>query len=382
MAPGSSSSAAASGAPAKVGLIGCGQISGKYLENARRFEAFDVIAVADTRPEAARARAAEFGVLKTLSVDQLLADPEVELVINLTPHRVHGEVGRQVLEAGKHLYSEKPLSIYRQEARRLLDVASQRGLRVGAAPDTFFGGAWQTARKLIDEGAIGKPVGAFASLHARPPKRRAPSGGEYVSFYLTDFFEYGNSWAFDRGPYYLHALINLLGPITRVTGSARKTWEQRERGGTLMKVNAPSHVAGVFDFANGAVCQFLMTADVYATGLPHIEIYGTEGSLRCIDPNHFGGTLHLRRPDSPELIPVESQFGYQENSRGVGVADMAAAIRTGRPHRATGEMGYHVVDVVNAIHEASAESRHLALETTCVRPAPLPLGLVDWHIDA
>jgi predicted dehydrogenase len=149
-----------------------------------------------------------------------------------------------------------------------------------------------------------------------------------------------------------------------------------------MKVNAPSHVAGVFDFANGAVCQFLMTADVYATGLPHIEIYGTEGSLRCIDPNHFGGTLHLRRPDSPELIPVESQFGYQENSRGVGVADMAAAIRTGRPHRATGEMGYHVVDVVNAIHEASAESRHLALETTCVRPAPLPLGLVDWHIDA
>ncbi len=367
---------------AKVGIIGCGQISARYLENARRFEAFDVVAVADARPEAARARAAEFGVPRAAGVDELLDDAAVEIVVNLTPHRAHGEVGRKVLEAGKHLYNEKPLAIYREEARRLLHLAGQKGLRVGAAPDTFFGGAWQTARRLIDEGEIGEPVGAFANLHARPPSRSAPNEGEYVSFYLTDFFEYGGGWAFDRGPYYLHALINLLGPVRRVTGSARKTWEERERGGKRLPVNAPSHVAGLLDFANGAVCQFLMTADVYPTGLPHVEVYGTEGSLRCIDPNNFGGQLYLRKPDGQELLPVESRFGYTGNCRGVGVADMAVAIRSGRPHRASGEMGYHVVDIINAIHESSDQGRHVALESTCARPAPLPPGLPDWTIDA
>jgi predicted dehydrogenase len=367
--------------PARVGIIGCGTISARYLENAKRFQDFEIVAVADTRLEAAQARASEFGVPKALSVDALLADPDVEMVISLTPHRVHAAVGRQVLESGKHLYSEKPLMIHREDGRQLLALAAQKGLRIGAAPDTFFGGAWQTARKLIDEGAIGVPVAAFASLHARPPGRGAPKAGEYVSFYLTDFFEYGGGWAFDRGPYYLHALINLLGPVQRVTGSARKTWEERERAGTMLKVNAPSHVAGLLDFASGPVCQFLMTADVYATGLPHVEIYGSEASLRCVDPNNFGGTLYLRKADSPDLIPVESQFGYNENSRGVGVADMAAAIRSGRPHRASGQMGFHVIDIVNAIHEASDQGRHVDLESTCDRPAPLPTGLPDWTID-
>ncbi len=367
--------------PAKVGIIGCGQISGKYLENSKHFQAFDVVAVADTRPEAAQARAAEYGIAKALSPDELLADPEVELAIVLTPHRVHGPVGAKVLEAGKHVYIEKPLAVYREEAKKLLDLAKQHGLRVGGAPDTFFGGAWQTARKLIDEGVIGEPVGAFANLHARPPQRPAPKGGEYVSFYLTDFFEYGGSWAFDRGPYYLHALINLLGPVQRVTGSARIIWAERERAGKMMEVNAPTHVAGILDFAQGAVCQFLLTSAVYATGLPHIEIYGSEASLRCIDPNNFGGTLYLRKADSPELIPIEPQFGYLTNSRGVGVADMVTAIRNGRPQRASGEMAAHVVDIINAIHESSAQGKHVDLETTCKQPAALPQGLADWTID-
>jgi predicted dehydrogenase len=368
--------------PAKVGIVGCGQISGKYLENSKHFQAFDVVAVADTRLDAAQARAAEYEISKALSVEELLRDPEVEIVVNLTPHRVHGPVGLKVLEAGKHIYNEKPLTVYREDGRKLLDLAASSGLRVGGAPDTFFGGAWQTARKLIDEGLIGDPVGAFANLHARPPSRAASQDpNAYVSFYMTDFLEYGGSWAFDRGPYYLHALINLLGPVKRVTGSARRTWEERERGGKMMKVNAPTHVAGILDFASGAVCHFLMTADVYSTGLPHVEVYGTEGSLRCIDPNNFGGTLYLRKPDSAELIPVESRFGYTGNSRGVGVADMAAAIRSGRPHRASGEMAFHVVDIVNAIHESSAEGRHVELQSTCERPAPLPPGLADWTID-
>jgi predicted dehydrogenase len=369
----------------KVGLIGCGTISGIYLQNAKRFQEIEIVACADARLQAAQSRAEEYGVPKACSVEELLADPEIEVVINLTPHLVHAQVGLAALEAGKSIYNEKPLAVYREEGQRMLSLARQKGLRVGGAPDTFFGGAWQTARKLIDQGAIGEPVAAFACLQARrgpqPGRPRPPSPDGYVSFYRTHFFEYGVTWSFDRGPYYLTALINLLGPVSRVTASARKTWEVREDAGTMVEVHAPTHVAGVLDFSNGAVCTVILTADVYATGLPHIEIYGSEASLRCIDPNNFGGTLYLRNADSPDLIPVESEFSYNENSRCAGVADMAVAARNGRPHRASGEMAYHVIDIVNAFHDASRENRHVALASTCERPAPLPAGLADWTID-
>ena len=370
----------------KLGLIGCGAISGIYLQNAKRFKSIEIVACADARLQAAQARAEEYGVPKACSVEELLADPEIEIVINLTPHLAHAEVGLAALKAGKSIYNEKPLAVYREEGQKMLSLAGEKGLRVGGAPDTFFGGAWQTARKLIDQGAIGEPVAAFACLQARrgpqPGRPRPSSPDGYVSFYRTHFWEYGVTWSFDRGPYYLTALINLLGPVSRVTASARKTWEVRDDAGTMVEVHAPTHVAGVLDFSNGAVCTVLLTADVYGTNLPHIEIYGSEASLRCIDPNNFGGTLYLRRPDSPDLIPVESEFGYNENSRGVGVADMAAAIHSGRPHRASGEMAYHVIDVVNAFHDASRENRHVELASTCDQPAPLPAGLADWTIDA
>ncbi len=368
--------------PTQVGVIGCGTISGIYLENSKKLDAIEITTVADVRLDAAQARADEYEIPKAATVEDLLADPEIEIVINLTPHRVHFDVGMQVLNAGKSVYTEKPLAVYRHEANQLLARASSLGLRVGGAPDTFFGGAWQTARKLIDQGVIGEPVGAFANLHARAtPRPRTVRPDGYTSFYMTDFFEYGGSWAFDRGPYYLHALINLLGPISRVTGSARITWPERERGEEMRKVNAPSHIAGLLDFTNGAVCQFLMTADVWQTDLPHIEIYGADASLRCIDPNNFGGTLYLRSGGSREWEPVESQFGYNENSRGIGVADMASAIKNNRMHRASGEMAAHVVDIVNAIHEASEEDCHILLETTCRQPAALPEGLEEWTID-
>jgi predicted dehydrogenase len=280
------------------------------------------------------------------------------------------------------VYNEKPLCVVREDGQRMLALAKEKGLRVGAAPDTFFGGAWQTARKLIDEGAIGEPVGALICLMAyKAPQRQEPEAGPdgYVSFYKTNFFEFGVTWSFDRGPYYLHALINLIGPVRRVTGSAYNPWAKQKEFADV--VQTPTHFAGVFDFANDAVCTFLITSDVHATNLPHIEVYGTEGSLRCIDPNQFGGQLFLRKAESKELEPVECRFGYNENSRGVGIADMAAAIRSGRPHRASGEMAYHVVDIVHALHEASAEGRHIELESTCERPAALPEGLEDWSID-
>lgn len=201
------------------------------------------------------------------------------------------------------------------------------------------------------------------------------------SFYLTDFFELGVTWIFDRGRYYLNAIISLLGPVERVTASARKTWERREGWGGRADVKTPTHSAGVLDFASGAVGTLIITSDVYGTGLTHIEVYGSEGSLRCIDPNRFGGELYLRKPDSPELVPAKSQFGYNENSRGLGIADMAVAIRNGRPHRASGEMACHVIDIIHRFHKASAQGRHVHLASSCVRPAPLPVGLAGWEID-
>jgi predicted dehydrogenase len=373
--------------PMKVGIIGCGMISGIYLQNSKRFEAFEVVACADLRLGAAQSRAAEYDVPKAGSVDELLADPEIELVVILTPHRVHGEVGLAVLEAGKHVYSEKPLVVYREEGQRMLALAEGKGLRVGGAPDTFLGGAYQTARRLIDEGVIGEPVAACACLMGRRPpgafrRRRPPSPDGYVSFIVTDHFEFGGGMVHHMAPYYLHALISLLGPVHRVTGSTKTTWKEREAfDGSMVKVNTPTHIVGLLDFANGAACALLMSSDVYGTGLPHIEIYGSEGSLRCTDPNLFGGQLYLRRPESQELIEVECQHGYNENSRGLGVADMASAIRNGRAHRASGEMAYHTVDIISGIHEASEEKRHIELQSTCARPAPLPPGLMDWTID-
>jgi len=360
--------------PTKVGIIGCGVISAAYLKNSKLFDAFEIIAVADARPEAAQSRATEYDVPKAYSVEELLADPEVEIVINLTPHRSHGEVGIAVLEAGKSVYNEKPLAVYREDGKKMLELAENKGSHVGGAPDTFFGGAWQTARKLIDDGVIGEPVGSFTCLMAynTPQRQQQPEPGEYLNFYRTDFFTFGVTWIFDRGPYYLNALINLLGPVRRVTSSATTRWAE---------VETPTHFAGIMDYANGAVGTLLITSDAHSTGLPHIEIYGTEGSLRCIDPNNFGGQIYLRKPDDRDLVPVKCQYGYNQNGRGVGVADMAVAIRNGRPHRASGEMAYHVIDIVHALHEASNENRHIELESTCAQPAPLPLGLEDWTID-
>jgi predicted dehydrogenase len=368
--------------PTQIGIVGCGAISGIYLQNATQFDAIEVAACADLRLDAARAKAQEHGVPKACTVEELYGDPEIAIVANLTPHRAHGPVGIAALEAGKSVYNEKPLAVYREEGQRMLALAEEKGLRVGGAPDTFLGGAWQTARKLIDEGVIGEPVAAFICLQARvgPRPNRRQGADEYLSFYLTDFFEFGVTWVFDRGPYYLNAIINLLGPVERVTASARKTWDRREGWGGWADVQTPTHFAGVLDFANGAVGTLMITSDVYGTGLPHIEVYGSEGSLRCIDPNRFGGDLYLRKPDSAELVPIESQFGYNDNSRGLGIADMAVAIRNGRPHRASGEMAYHVIDIIHGLHEASAQDRHIYLSSTCARPAPLPVGLPDWEV--
>jgi predicted dehydrogenase len=375
----------------KIGILGCGVISGIYIETIRKFAALDLVAVADARPDAARYRADQYGVPRALTPDELLASPDVALVVNLTPNRLHAQVGSQIVEAGKHLYGEKPLTVHRAEAQQLLARAAEKGLRVGGAPDTFLGGAWQTARKAVDDGLIGQPFAAMACLHwrgasgnessaPRPSSAtRTPAPGS-VSFFSTEAFKYGVTVPFDMGPYYLHALVNLLGPASAVSSATRKVFDEATRFGGTMKVESPTHVAGLLEFASGAVAQVLFSSDVYATGLPHLELYGTEGSLRLPDPNNFPGTVLLRRPESRDLVELPCQHGYNQDSRGVGVADMAAAIARGRPHRAAGEMAAHVVDIVNALHESADQGRRVDLTTTCPQPAPLPTNHPDWVI--
>jgi len=362
----------------KVGIVGCGNISGIYIKNCKAFDILDVVACADIDMKKAKAKAAEFDLPRACTVEKLLADPEIEIVVNLTPPGAHAEVAVAALEAGKCIYNEKPLAISREDGRRILEMADAKGLLVGCAPDTFLGGGLQTCRKLIDDGWIGEPVAATAFMMGHGPEGWHPD---------PDFFyQPGGGPMFDMGPYYLTALVNLIGPIRRVTSSARITFPERiitskPKYGTKIKVNTPTHIAGVMDFANGAVGTIITSFDVWASELPRIEIYGTEGTLSVPDPNTFGGLVRIRRAGAGEWKEVPLAYGYTENSRGVGVADMAYALRYGRSHRASGELAYHVLDVMQSFLDASREGRHVELASSCSRPAPLPLGLKGYVLD-
>jgi predicted dehydrogenase len=354
----------------RVGVIGCGNISGIYLTNCRKLPGLALVACADLDIGRARAKAVEHGI-RAAAVDELLADPDIDLVINLTIPAVHAEVSMSALAAGKHVYTEKPLATRRADGAATLALAREKGLRVGSAPDTFLGGGLQTCRKLIDDGAIGEPVAAVAFMTGHGPEGWHPDP-EF-------FYKPGAGPMFDMGPYYLTALVSLLGPITRVTGSARISFPERTIGsgpkqGQKIAVETPTHVAGVLDFAGGAVATLITSFDVWAANLPRIEIYGSEGSLSVPDPNTFGGPVRIRQAKDKEWRDVPLTHGYTENSRGLGVADMASAIRAGRPHRASGELAYHVLDVMAAFEEASTAGCHVAITSGPPQVEALPTG--------
>jgi predicted dehydrogenase len=365
-------------APVKVGVVGCGNISGIYLKRCSAFEILKVAACADIDLGRAKAKAAEYGVPKAYTTEELLADRDIDIVLNLTIPRAHFAVAMAALKAGKSVYNEKPLALMRQEGKKLLAVARRKGLRVGGAPDTFLGGGLQTCRKLIDDGRIGEPIGATAFMMCHGHESWHPD----PEFY----YKVGGGPMFDMGPYYLTALVALIGPVRRVTGSTRITFPERTitsqpKAGTQVKVDVPTHVVGVLDFANGAIGNIITTFDVWAAELPRIEIYGTEGSLSVPDPNGFGGPVRVRRMGEKEWTEVPLTHGYAENSRGIGVADMAYGLRTGRSHRAGGELAYHVLDIMHAIHDASDKGKHIEPKSTCDRPAPLPTGLREGTLD-
>ena len=362
----------------RIGIIGCGNISKIYCEAPASFSNIEVVACADIDLVRAQAKAAEHGIAKALSVDDLLADPEVEIVVNLTIPAVHAAVSRRVVEAGKHVYSEKPLATDREESSALLALARSKGLRVGCAPDTFLGAGLQTCRKIIDDGLIGEPVGAAGWMLNRGPEGWHPDP-EF-------FYQPGAGPMFDMGPYYLTAMTSLLGPVRRVTGSARISFPERTIGsqarlGQKIKVNTATHIAGVLDFAGGAIGTLTTSFDVHGSAAPFIEIYGSEGTLAVPDPNTFGGPVLLRRAGEEEFSEQPLVFPYEQTVRGIGVAELAAAIRGNRPARASGEMAYHVLDLMIAFHEASQSGQHISLGSSMQRPAAFPVGLQAGSVE-
>jgi predicted dehydrogenase len=347
-----------------IGIIGCGNISAAYLKAAAGFPILDVRALADRDHAAAERRAEEFGLVAR-PVDAVLADPEIELIINLTVPLAHVDVGLQVLRAGKHVYSEKPLGIAVAEARVLLDEAAARGLRVGCAPDTFLGGAQQTCRKLVDDGAIGQPLAGTAFFMCPGHERWHPNPGFY---YLR-----GGGPMLDMGPYYVTALVNLLGPVARVAAMTSRPRAQRlvtsePLNGTKIPVEVATHVAGTLEFVSGAVVTMAMSFDVPKHDHRPIELYGTEAAMLVPDPNRFDGEIRLCRTGG-EWHSAPTEHGFADgNYRSLGVAEMAEAIVVGRPHRASGALALHVLEVMEAFQLSCETGTHIPVETRPDRP--------------
>jgi len=354
----------------RIGIAGIGNISKIYLDNLSGMFAKRVklTAAADIAFERAEKAAADYGIKAFRTLDEMLNSGDVDIVLNITPPKVHYEAALAAVNAGKHVYNEKPLCTKREEAAQLLKTAAERGVRVGGAPDTFLGAGLQTCRKLIDDGWIGTPVAANAVLMSRGPEHWHPS----PEFFYKD----GGGPMFDMGPYYITALVSLLGPVAKVCGSARITSPTRTITnqidyGKIINVEIPTHIAGVLDFASGPVATLTTSFDIYNHDLPCIEIFGTEGTLKVPDPNTFGGPIFVRRFRETEWSQIPLLKSHAENSRGLGITDMAEAIEEGCPHRASSELAFHVLDIMHGIHDASASGKYYKLKSKCKQPAAL-----------
>lgn len=361
----------------RIGVVGCGNISNAYFSTNARFSFFDIAACADLNLDAAREKAEKWNIARACTSDELLADPSIEFVINLTIPQAHGPVMLSCLEAGKSVYTEKPFTVTREEALAINKLAGEKNLRVGSAPDTFLGGGHQTCRELIDDGAIGRPIGASAFCVGRGHEHWHPS----PEFY----YKRGGGPMFDMGPYYLTDLVQMLGPIKSVSGHTATSFKQREifsepLKGKIMDVEIPTHIVGTFEFHEGAIGTINMSFDVASHRLPRLEIYGTEGTLLIPDPNGFGGEVFLRRRGEDERqIPVTRP--YTQNARGIGMADMVRAMQTGRDHRCNERLAYHVLDLMHAFHDASDNHTQIQIASTCERPAIFPVGLAEGELD-
>jgi predicted dehydrogenase len=355
--------------PVGVGVVGAGVISDTYLENLTAFPDVRVLVVADLDTDRAAAQAAKHGVPRSGSTAELLADPEVELVVNLTIPAAHVDVGLAALDAGKHVWTEKPLALDRASARKLLDRARERGLRVASAPDTVLGAGLQTARRAVEEGRIGEPRTALAIFQTPGPESWHPAP-EFL-------FQAGGGPLLDMGPYYLTELVQLLGPIRRVTGAGGRNREVRvigsgPRAGTEFPVTVPTTVTALVDFERGGSAQVVLSFDS-ALHRVLLEVTGTLGAAVLPDPNRFDGPTLLHTLGTTDLaeLPAEGHGA----SRGTGALELARAVRAGVPERASGEVAYHVLDAMLAIEESIATGAPVTVASTVDVPPPLP---ADW----
>ncbi|MGN6741716.1 MAG: Gfo/Idh/MocA family protein [Amnibacterium sp.] len=357
-------------APLRVGVIGVGVISTQYFETFPRLANLRLTAVADLDQERAKAVAAEQGVV-ALTVPELLASDDVDVVLNLTIPAAHVPVGTDALNAGKHVYAEKPLGLDPAEAAPMLALAAERGLRVGSAPDTVLGTGVQTARRLLDDGAVGSPLSAAVAWSSPGHERWHPA----------PFFYYqpGGGPLLDMGPYYLTALVTLLGPVERVSGVSRRSPRQRTVGsgpnaGAPVPVDTDTSMSAILEHRGGAVSTVSFSFDVWASRRPLFEVYGTEGTIAVPDPNRFDDPVELWTPETGEWRVAEPSAGYEGAARGTGLADMARAIETDRPHRASGDLALHVLEIMAAVTTSSDEHRVVELTTTVERPEAVPEG--------
>lgn len=355
--------------PLTVGIIGTGNISDAYLRAAPGFPILRIVACADAKSEVATAKASQWG-LEALSVQALLADPRIDIVLNLTTPQHHVDVGLQALAAGKHVYAEKPLAVTLTDGLRLVLAARRSGLRVGSAPDTFLGGAHQTARHAVDNGAIGTVVAGSAHMMVPGHERWHPNPDFY--------YQPGGGPMLDMGPYYLTCLINLLGPVRAVAGLHSMPRQSRTigsgpRAGQRFDVAVPTHVSALLDFANGAQVTLTTSFDVWKHGHNHIELYGSTGSMIVSDPNQFQGDI-LVAEGAGDWAGVPQAHAYGGgNHRILGLADMAHAIADNRPHRASADLALHVLEIMEAIGISAETGNRQTLTHGCDRPAALAL---------
>jgi predicted dehydrogenase len=357
----------------KIGVVGCGDISGIYFQNMTgMFKEIEVAGVCDLIEERADSALNNYGFPKKYKdMYKLFEDPEVDIVLNITRPYEHKAVSLAAIEAGKHVYSEKPLGASLEEGIEIRDAAAKKSVRLGGAPDTFLGAGIQTCRRLIDDGFIGKPVAATAFMVCR--------GHETWHHDPEFYYKYGGGPMLDMGPYYLSALVNMLGPIKKVAGITKASFPTRtitsdDHYGDVVNVDVPTHITGVLEFVSGVFATIIMSFDVFANKLPLIEIYGSEGTLSVPDPNTFGGPVGIYRPEKGEFTEFPLMFPYPDNSRALGLADMAKAIQTGRKQRAGIDFTFHILEVMTAFFRSAKTGKQIGIESKPERPAPMVNG--------
>jgi predicted dehydrogenase len=358
----------------RIGIIGCGTISGAYLRSLSGFDGFEVVAVADIDATRAAAKAEEYGVGLVLTPDELVAHPDVDVVVNLTVPTAHAPITAAALRAGKGVYSEKPLAVTSAEAQALVALAEERGLPLGCAPDTFLGVGLQSSLQAITDGAIGRPFAAVAHVVGRGPERWHHDP--------AFFYRHGAGPLFDMGPYYVTSLVSIFGPVASVTAEAARMIDEREivtgpAAGTRFPVEVDTHVTALLRFVSGATASLLASFDVAASTLPRFEVFGDAGTLAVPDPNTFAGPVQVRAIGEEAWREVELVDGFSRNVRGLGAVEMIRATRLGRVPRASGALAAHVLEVLESALRSAATGSRVRVASRPVAPAPLEPGELD-----